>query len=853
MAQDNGGLDASYTSQAAQWGDWYTSDSSTTYASIPNAGTDTVTGADATTPPGASPAAGAPTLQPLTKGGKGDKKGGSGSGNSGSSGSGGQTAQLDEAYLTNVFAAANSYSPPLTPDQKSAALLLIRDPTATVPDQSFIAGVVTSITAEAAQVVQAAPGTPASWTPPVGDPATFNTQYSAAVTAAVQAATSNPQLQAQLIFAYYHPELSSSALVQQVQSLGIQQTVNTTLAAAGITLPAGWTNVGGFDLQVTQDADAQFQTNLANYSTANNLTQEQTQMIMTIHYHPELLQDPAFATANAALIPIATSLFQQAVTQISAQDGLPATLPATYPPPDTDQYDTSIRSDYQFTNSYNLQQYIDNSNPPMSAADQALLTQAMEDPNAVVPDNIRATATTLLQQTITTIDAKYGVPQSTWLPPGAAVSQATLWSGPQAQFNALSSANQLVSSAQAMVNALPSGPLKGTMFNYLQAISAALSALSTQIYNSQSQNAMNGQKESDAQADASQMQIANRMEQIQKQITQLAQIAKDEAKASKFSGIMSIIGPIVIAVSVVMLIGSLGSMGPIAGTVIVATMTMMIIQQAGGPNGMASILNGVAKVLQAMDPQMSDQTAQTIASVIVVLIVIALTRNLDTSADGDFMTLSTVAMSDNMFGNIAVSCGANAQQAMIVGAVFAAAMMLGCMGTGGGTGDIEAAVQKAITNIEAKIDQLTEEIAQDASTIAEYAARALAVITRAILRVATMLLKFAAKVLKSGTYAMDVVSGIGATLNLGNAGVGVATAWYQSDILHKQGDMEVMNAQADAEDTLTQDVLDEIKVLIKQLQTMMQGLSDWNQSISQLQSQKWKDASDIMSNLSQPT
>lgn len=533
----------------------------------------------------------------------------------------------DVASLVNEGLRAAGYAGSELTEQTRLVNFYLANPDAEVPPEDEALLKMISEAKEQAEknIRQNNPGV--TWSPPEDSSDAFNAIYEKALNnalAQLQKTSKPPLTKAQvdeLRFAMLHPDLVSSRTLQSANMLKLQQSVPTYLAHAGpgYALPAGWKpDSSGFDAKAAMQFNSNFELELAKYATENDLTPAQENALRAMHYAPDLQPQDA-----ATLTPILTQLETAALSTTNKKLHVPAEVSATWRPSQPDEsssFENRLLLDYQHNNETNLQQAIQSAQPPLTAAQQQQLRGLIADPSQTegVSEDIVKMAQDITQQSVSETNANFDLEADSWTPP---VGASGVWSGSATAKSVLDTIDQMQAVIKNVADQIPDGPAKQSLLDLLGIISSALAALQQSVYAMETEKSKSQKEQQLGIKDSMDAQIAIRAKLITEMKDQMSDMYAKQAKANKMSGIMKIVGPIVIALSVLAAIASFGTMSGLAIAVTVIMLGIMIHDQVDPAHSVMGAFT--AKIAEGLvDAGMSEKDAAIVAAVIVVVIVL---------------------------------------------------------------------------------------------------------------------------------------------------------------------------------------------------------------------------------------
>lgn len=776
-------------------------------------------------------------------------------------------ATTEQNYLTKFNTRLDNYQPPLTNEQKQWVRFLQRVPGANIPagkDVTLIKKALTDITQAAITDTRLLGGVPPDWEPPTADPKAFGNGYVAAFELALQQklaglpkATADATA-AKMRFAFYHPELADSATLEAFKNAGLKSAIMSNLNSVGLIVPDDWApSAKSFDDTVGAMRDMSFDDELDNLvdsdgvptdpafkayinSKTSSMTPadkasfiEQTlRTLKTLHYHPET------AVSNKGeLSALVTQLEGQAYKDIAGKYGLPSTMPAGWPKPDVEIFDAAVTSDYQFICEQKMQRFLDSASPKLSDADKQALRNYMNDPTTKVSDYIKGIAEGIKLDAKTEIQKSYGL--SGWQPVGPSV-----WTGDKTILNGLLQAQEMVKTARSYIEALPDSPEKMVMLNYLKLIGEAINKLQQQIFEIQARDAAKGKDYSSAVSDASMNKLEKYKQNIEEQHKKLAEAKSKQDKAAKFSSVMKILGPIIIAVSIVITIATAGAFGGVATLIILAMTGLMIADTAGvknseGQNATQQMFSGIGKMFGG------SRTGEIIGAIFLIILVVGVTRGAGGSEMGVIMASTQVFASSDVVRKLSLAWGASEETAMYIGLGVTAAVIVASIGKTWGQTAAEGSSEvgdllldgyknsmQAAQSLEHQILALGELTAQNLATHAVLQVQRMANYLKAVMYyTAFMFVTDPAKAFEIPLKSMQV----------GNGAMGYENARYEYIAAGIKGQVEMLKSQLEANDVSADAVIERLQLLIKGIQKILEAIVAMLKGGEDLQKKKYED------------
>lgn len=555
-----------------------------------------------------------------------------------------------------------------------------------------------------------------------------------------------------------------------------------------------------------------FELELTQYATDNKLSAKEENALRTLHYAPSLgVRNP--------------EALQPKLAEIEAKALGKTGLSKAPEDPDSEAFfKQTVQFDYQKNVESNFRNAVNTAEPPLDDAKQAQLRQVLADPNKDegVPPYLVALANQIRASANIQTKESFSITSN---PAGPA-----LWGGSPQSLNVAIYADQLQTVLNKMDKDIPKGPVKTALLDLLRLISSALATLQASIYEMETEKAMSMSKQQLGTKDMMDAQIAIRDKYMADMQAKQAEMAAQQAKANQMSGIMKIVGPIVIALSVAAAIASFGTATPATAVVSTIMLGLMIHDAANPDHAVMGMLTKAIADDMVDKGYLSRRDAMIVATVVVAVIVMAIMIGTALAS-----APSTVASSTAQTGSEA------ATKTLKEGA---SATLEGAKNVGGSvqispsapdasavnTTSIEISAAKADAAAGAKVD-----IQLDAATQATAAAGnpttvgAAAADTAGASFKAKMLLL--GKILKIGS----------ATVKAGAAGAGVASALIEQKMKEIQGEEGIISARASASDEKYNDLVEANQKLIDQLLKILASLTKWNESVSKASAKMWKD------------
>jgi len=517
------------------------------------------------------------------------------------------------------------------------------------------------------------------------------------------AASLSPTLQAVLTTVQSNIQ---SAVQLTANNLGASNNISFTANNPNWNpFPATFNNLAG---AVTQKSDFEFECALNTYCSTNSISDSQKQQLLLLHYSPNLATtDPA---QLAVLNPILSSVGLQASAALSAD--YPGVPEGWTPPADSDGFTSTLNGAFSTA----FQAAIANSSPPLTTAQQALITQYGDSYLANYgnePDSIPSDAKTLLQGLFATalaqVQTSYGVSAS-WVPTLTTLTPTM----PPSDFNStmatITSAQGMVAEAEATINKLPDSPEKHSYLQFITYIATMLNQLQNTLFAMQGASIQQNHQLSVLRTQMQAGQIKMQQLSADKIATEKADQASKEHKSGPLAKFLEAMKDITTIVCCAMLTAMLPGVGAALGPLVGAAMGAALVT-ADTVNNTDYVQTALADVTTAITNQLgTGDTGFGVASFVQGLILAVAT-----CANPAF-GLGVIAQASPCLENFLKGCGCSDSQAKMGAAIMAGAIM------------VVAMVVVTIVTGGAAAPALAEEIAatatEAAGTVVEAAAEA---------------------------------------------------------------------------------------------------------------------------------
>lgn len=711
------------------------------------------------------------------------------------------------------------------------------------------------------------------------------------------------QQTANLQLAFFHPELATPDTAKLLDEF--KSKLSTYMTTNNIHIPENYQpDSSGVDGEVTGDFDSQYETLANDYAESHNLSDTQRQALITLHYIPD-------APASDGLKEIASTLEQQATAAVKTDFGLPDSLPTGFPNSGINDYNNRLSANYRAA----VQSHVDSAvtthgltnddqviltyllaNPDTSQTLLALLeanpgivnnsqdiselqTVITANPNASIADlnvaikklnterssrkpsaasfnlindsatsnanNVSSASKEITQLALQDIKDKYQLPPA-WAPTGT-----NLWAGTPQALNGINLLQDIKKIAEKYLSKIPDDSNKMVLANFLKILGMAISTLEQQIFDMEQLDAMMSKKWGDASVDSMNSKV-----QAQKDAQAANKVLKDkadaaDAKSKTFSKVMSIVGPLVLTISIVATIASLGTMGPaaLALTLVMTSLSIADTASSGGVTQKAinGLAKGIAFIIKAFYPHPSakaEKAMELAADVLIVIVVIVACKGKGTKGLGVAVMLGAqIFAGSDMVTQSLVLAGYPKDKAAIIGCCVSAGVVLMC-GIGCGIAAARsgvktaAAVSKELHDAEAVGDNIAR-TALLAKSLGQPEAVQMKIFVKQLsnfMQVQT--LKFSLACMQKGflTNIQRLLSGV----NLINASMGMTNAVYQQQMDNFKGDMAVNQSNAEATQQMFETLIAALKKALKSLMNTLNGFTEWSAELEQMQSSKYK-------------
>lgn len=306
------------------------------------------------------------------------------------------------------------------------------------------------------------------------------------------------------------------------------------------------------------------------------LTMAQKGQILFMHYNPGI----PMPNSDPKILSALKNFEAQALTQTQQKYGISADWK---PPLNSELYNSVLKSQFEVNLQVILNDYSSYHN--VSSEDVALIKKAIENPNAKVPDNIKAAAQEILNKAIQDTKVQNNLPID-WQPSdlsnifsNIANNKTTL---------AFINGREMINNTIKTLNLImPDGPQKVRTLDLLQSVSAAIILMQKTIYEVEQAHSQVAQNEALAKKGAQDLQI--RLQEAQNK-----EIASQLQKQQSMGAAMAILGPIMKVFEFLM---TLASGGALAAVFAILDSQFNFMQQ-----GIESVMKGVAEMVDKMIP-----------------------------------------------------------------------------------------------------------------------------------------------------------------------------------------------------------------------------------------------------------
>lgn len=604
-----------------------------------------------------------------------------------------------------------------------------------------------------------------------------------------------------------------------------------------------------FNFDETQSDDNSTINSAYEAAVSEGISQEAGDDLATARRLTTLLYYPDLGTPDEQ--QTISRIKQEALNKIKDDYGL-VTLPEGVPSPDQEGFVNMVSNNYRG----NLDALIEDQS--LTVDQKAALKTYLGDPSAPgIPEDIKTLASQLKQQALLSVQQEYGLPIS-WTPVGP-----DLWVGSRIGLDAL---NYLQSMNNIVVRTVATFPADSSarivLTNFLKVIGQAISALQQQLFQMQNADVEKSREAGKGSLDAQQTKIDLHKEALDKEVAQQREIAEKKAKADKLGGIMKIVGPIILAVSIVATLASLGTLGPAAIAVSATLLAMTIAEQAGkGPITKKSIdffaktVIGNLLSLGGKSGKVGRDIADFIGMVTVIISIIALCGATKGGSFADAVMMgSQVFASSNMVAEAAGNFGGLPpdKAAMIGMYVTIAVTVAAAMGTAAYTyakkqeagKELMASLTQSQAKLQAAELKVIQLSAQDGvGKMQIYMAKAEVLLRKMVVSLAE------ARAFGSPTKLEMDIRRLLSILQVSNASMGLSTAKLKYDISVAEGNIEQIRANAEANEAILQKAIDDIRTLIDQLMSIINSFGSWMASLEEFQAHKYKSAGDATTKL----
>lgn len=307
-----------------------------------------------------------------------------------------------------------------------------------------------------------------------------------------------------LRFAHNNPEAAKNLSPELKAMLNSFEGEVTTQLRQEYGFTAEWKGVpvdnADFNKGITNQFDETFENEVNNLKDSGQITDQQAQQLRNLHYG---LADKT--TADPKLANIFENLENAAASAIRDQYGADVSF---QPKADTTYYTAVINGHYQEA----FQKALDGYNPPLSAADKALVIKSFTNPgDPTIPANIKQIAQAIQAAAVKSVIDEFALPP-TWVPTVSS-PVPVLSGGLKMAQNALSMIKEVSAAAQEMISKMPDGPDKLTYLDFLKIIGAAINKLQDLLYALQTSDSIRSKELGKGKLDTALNQIAKQQKQ----------------------------------------------------------------------------------------------------------------------------------------------------------------------------------------------------------------------------------------------------------------------------------------------------------------------------------------------------
>lgn len=431
---------------------------------------------------------------------------------------------------------------------------------------------------------------------------TLENQYENSFEKALTALSLPPSKVNQLKFYFFHPEKQPPPDIQEQLETLKQQALAEI--AGYKEIPTDWTpspaDSSEVDVPISIAFDDQFKEAVSQYvnSSGKPLSESDQKLLEYMSANPEDTSFPEYQR----LIGIKNQLEGEVVKNLQAEFG----FSKDFTPEASWRYNARVNGAFNYSLNNVLADFA--AANQLSEAEIAQLKQALANPSADLPPKLKQLMESFkpsYEQALNEVRSSYGLP-SNWVPENSAISTMTPSNDPL--FTQFKSINDQLAAVQSALDLLPPSSSKTSIVNFLGAIIAAINKFQQLLHEMQTANSSKATEVSNAT-------LSIQKEQMKINEKQMEEAKKNAEKQKELQLAMKILGPILMAISIIIAALTGGAAAFIVA--VIATVFSVIMQQSSAMEGMFS---GIDKAIQN-DPNISDDQKAAIK----ILVKIAIT------------------------------------------------------------------------------------------------------------------------------------------------------------------------------------------------------------------------------------
>lgn len=722
---------------------------------------------------------------------------------------------MDTKFVRILKDAINNPLSPLTKEEKGEALFAfyIKDQPVS---QKIREALATAVKTAKENIAKENP----NWVPSEPESEVFDSAFDQAVQSALGKAQSNlsekeqPLSDKQLMnleYALYHPENASTEAKELLNQLGIPQLIKKNLEGMQLGVPGSWRpNSSEFDKRLNSLGDTKFETAVDAYVKEHNLSAEESYQLKTAYYHPDAgLTNPL----SGKLIPAYNLLMKK----------MQGDMPKGWDPsPDVKLWDGMINVNLRYVNEENLSKYMAD-HPKLTGQDEQLIRNAMNgDTNSAIPKNLSDAAAAIKAASFSEISGKYGL-STGFIPSGLSIDKVPT---ENAARNAANTVNGMKTVISNYAKNLPDGPGKVLVMDFLKIISDALKDLQEMIYKMEVQEAEGQKTLSSAQQEAMQFKIDQHMKALEEQKAKEAEMQKKQGTMSDINKVMKILGPILIAVTVLATIASFGTLGPLAVGVILALTAISCIDMIPGVDGkVAAWTMGIAGSI-LRECGVDEKTCRYVDFAVKLAIVISLAVATSGAGAATAITTSTQFFTaSNLITDVLVGAGVDPMTTAIAAGAVNAAVSMAALG---------AALALTAKNSAKVSTQLLEAAEKYAKAASDTSSK----VMKFMYTFMELFCRNAAALAKSGNLTKYLNIGIGG-LRATNSAMEATNGGIEYTINQTMGELADLKKRYESKDVQLRDVISALKEQAKLMEQVIQNLMAMLAGVGKTQVDNW--------------